>query len=209
MTQRDIPIQPDESDEVRALRRLAAIAGWCVTHTTDGAHITNSLHKVKATNGKGRAVDLADRRGSSSNSAWLLAINEAVLRLVPLSMISELIYGGDNNVCVKNGRIVDGDVVYSAKDEDGLTTMEKHLNHVHFAVILGFTYNGSQEVAVPDNDPNLPDIVGPVEFAIAGSDANGVCQGYYIFSHATGELHSFGPGAKFYGRSEVTKLVAT
>lgn len=201
----DVPIQANESDEVRALRALAGIAGWCVKHTTDGGHVKGSLHKVKATNGTGRAVDLADRRGPSWNSTWLLAINEAVLHLVPLSMISELIYGGDGAVCVKNGRIVDGHATY------GDVGMAAHLNHVHFAVIPGFTYNGSQEVAtpMPDDDPNAPNITGPVQLAIAGFNQNGVCQGYYIFSHATGELHSFGPGAVFYGRSEVTKLVTS
>jgi hypothetical protein len=199
--QPDIPIQPDESDEVRALRQLAAIAGWCVTHTTDGSHTASSLHKVEATNGIGRAVDLADRRGASSNSDWLLAINEAVLRLVPLSMISELIYGGPDCVCVKNGRVVNGLAVY------GATVMAEHDNHVHLAVIAGFVYNGSQEVLVPD-DPALPNIVGPVEIAVL-CNSNGDCTGYFIFSHATGELHSFGPGARFYGRSEVTKLVTS
>jgi hypothetical protein len=203
--QPDVAVQANESDEVRALRQLAAIAGWCVTATTNGAHAENSLHKVKATNGYGRAVDLASRTAAGWDTEALLRINEAVLQLLPLSMISELIYAGIGGICVKNGRLVDGYAVY------GPLVMAAHHNHVHLGVIPGFTYNGSQEVAhpMPDNDPNLPDIVGPVAFAIAGSDSNGVCQGYYIFSHATGELHSFGPGAKFYGRSEVTKLVAT
>jgi hypothetical protein len=177
---------------------LAGIAGWCVTSTTGGSHADKSLHYVKATNGKGRAVDLASRTGPG-DVAGLLAINEQIIQLIPLSMISELIFAG--GVCVKNGRIVDGTKVF------GATVMAAHNNHNHLAVIEGFTYNGSQEVAVPDNNPDLPDIVGPVQFAIAGADQNGICQGYYIFSHATGELHSFGPGAKFYGRSEVTKLV--
>lgn len=202
MTLPDVAAQPNESDEVRAQRALAGVAGWRVVHTTDGKHAAHSIHKVKATNGVGRAIDLGDRRGPSSSSTWLLDINEAVLRLVPLSMIVELIYGGDGNVCVKNGRIVDGYAVY------GADVMAAHLNHVHFAVIEGFIYNGSQEVTTPmPDDPNLPDIVGPVQFATAGFGPDGVCTGYYIFSHATGELHGFGPGAKFYGRSEVTKLV--
>lgn len=199
--QTDTPVRPDESDEDRALRVLARVAGWCVTSTTGPGHDDHSLHYVEATNGVGRAVDFADRRGPSSNSEWLLAINEAVIRLVPISMIAELIYGGPGAICVKDGRRVDGRVVYSS-------VIAAHQNHVHLAVIGGFAYNGSQEIPMPD-DPNLPNIVGPVEFAIAGSDANGVCQGYYIFSHATGELHSFGPGARFYGRSEVTKLVTS
>lgn len=198
--QQDTPERSDESDEVRALRALAGIAGWAVTSTTGGTHSPTSLHFAPATNGRGRAVDLASRVGPG-DVGGLIAINEQIIQLIPLSMISELIFSG--GVCVKNGRIVDGMKTY------GLTTMSAHGNHNHLAVVEGFTYNGSQEVAVNDNDPSLPDIVGPVQFATAGSDANGVCQGYYIFSHATGELHSFGPGARFYGRSEVTKLVTS
>lgn len=192
MTQRDISVQKNETPVTAALRRLAGIAGWAVMHTTDGGHTKTSYHYV------GRAVDLAAREGPGVDTTRLLAIDEAVIQLVPLSMISELIYSGPDNVCVQNGRIVNGMSVY------GPDVMSRHHNHVHLAVVAGFTYNGSQEVAVPDNDPNLPDITGPVQFAVAGSDADGNCTGYYIFSQKTGELHSFGPGAKFYGRSEVT-----
>ena len=196
MTQRDIAVQPGETAVTAALRTLAGIMGWAVMHTTDGGHTKTSYHFV------GRAVDLADRAGPGWDSEALLGINEQVIQVLPLSMISELIYSGPGNVCVKNGRIVSGLAVY------GPDVMSRHHNHVHLAVVDSFTYNGSQEVTVPDNDPTLPDITGPVDFAIAGSDQDGVCQGYYIFSHATGELHSFGPGARFYGRSEVVKLVA-
>lgn len=198
MTQRDIAVQPDETEVTAALRRLAGIMGWAVMHTTDGAHSATSYHF------SGRAVDLAGRSGPGWDSSELLAINEGIVQVVPLSMIAELIYSGPGNVCVKRGRIVDGLAAY------GPAVMSRHHNHVHFAVIDTFTYNGSQEVAPPmPDDPNLPDIVGPVQFATAGFGPDGVCTGYYIFSHATGELHSFGPGAKFYGRSEVTKLVTS
>lgn len=197
--QADAPVRADESDEVRALRRLAGLAGWCVSSTTGGTHAPRSLHFAPGTNGKGRAVDLADRRGPSSSSNWLLAINEAVVRLLPLSFISELIYGGPNNFCVKNGRRVDGRAVY------GAAGMDAHRNHVHLAVTLGFTYNGTENPTMPD-DPNLPNIVGPVSLEVLQNQA-GDCTGYFIFSHATGELHSFGPGAKFHGRSEVVRLI--
>lgn len=193
--QQDTPVRADESDEVRALRQLARVAGWCVTSTTGGGHAPRSLHYAAATNGKGRAVDLADRRGPSSNSEWLLAINEEVIRLVPLPLISELIYGGDRAICVKNGRRVNGNAVY------GPTTMRAHLNHVHFAVVPGFDYTTTEEPAMP-NDPTIPDIRGPVEFHPIVS-ADGQCTGYYIFSPMTGEIHAWGDGARFYGRSEV------
>lgn len=197
MAQRDIAVQPGETPVTAALRQLAGIMGWAITATTNGAHTKTSYHY------SGRAVDLAARSGPGVDTSELLAINEGVIQVVPLSMISELIYGGPGNVCVKNGRIVSGLAVY------GADVMSRHRDHVHLAVIETFTYNGAQEVTMPDNDPNLPDITGPVQFATAGFNQDGVCQGYYIFSHATGELHSFGPGAQFYGRSEVTKLVQT
>lgn len=192
MTQVDTPVRNDESDEVAALRRLAGIAGWCVTSTTGGTHSPTSLHYAEATNGKGRAVDLADRRGPSTSSEWLLAINEQIIRLLPLSMISELIYGGPGGFCVKNGVRVDGRVVYSS-------VIDAHRNHIHLAVVLGFTYNGGSPV--PD-DPTIPNIRGPVELhVVVGPD--GKATGYYIFSPATGEIHAWGEGAVFYGRSEV------
>lgn len=199
MTQRDIPVQPGETAVTAALRRLAGIMGWAVMHTTDGAHSATSYHYAKA---GARAVDLAARSGPGWDSSELLAINEGIIQVVPLSMISELIYSGPGNVCVRNGRIVDGAVAY------GPVVMGRHHDHVHLAVVATFTYNGSQEVTVPDNDPNLPDIVGPVHLSVL-FDAAGICTGYFIFSYATGELHSFGPGARFHGRSEVVRLVAT
>lgn len=200
MTQRDTPVRSDESDEVRALRALAGIAGWCVTSTTGGTHAVRSLHFAPATNGRGRAVDLASRTGPG-DIAGMMDINEQVIQLIPLSMISELIFAG--GVCVKDGRIVEGAKVF------GATTMAAHNNHVHLGVVEGFQYNGTEEVVEPmanANDPNLPDITGPVDLSVL-FNSNGDCTGYFIFSHATGELHSFGPGAKFHGRSEVVKLV--
>lgn len=196
MAQPDTAVLPDESDEVRSLRRLARLAGWCVTSTTGGNHSARSLHYVLATNGRGRAVDLADRRGPSSNSPWLLAINEAIIRLVPLPLISELIYGGEGSICVKAGRRVDGSVAYSS-------VIDAHQNHIHFAVVPGFNYTVTPEVPAPmPDDPTIPNIRGPVEFHPI-VDANGQATGYYIFSPTTGEIHAWGPGAKFYGRSEV------
>lgn len=196
MTQRDIAVQPGETKVTAALRKLATVMGWAVTSTTNGAHSQTSYHY------SGRAIDLAAQSGPGVNTSELLEINESVIQFVPLSMISELIYSGPGNVCVKDGHIVTGLKAF------GPTIMGRHHDHVHLAVVATFTYNGSQEVAVPDNDPNLPDIVGPVQLEVL-FNSNGECTGYFIFSHATGELHSFGPGARFYGRSEVTKLVTS
>lgn len=199
MTQRDIAIQPGETPVTAALRTLAGLMNWAVTSTTNGAHSKTSHHY------SGRAVDLAARSGPGVDTSELLAINEGIVQVLPLSMISELIYGGPGNVCVKNGRIVAGLDVY------GPVVLGRHRNHVHLAVVPTFTYSGSQEVIKPmavTNNPDLPDIVGPVQLSVL-FDQSGTCTGYFIFSEATGELHGFGPGAKFHGRSEVVKLVAT
>lgn len=58
-----------------------------------------------------------------------------------------------------------------------------------------------EDKTVPD-DPNLPNLTGPVELHLVVS-AEGKCTGYYVFSPATGELHTHGPGAPYHGRSEV------
>ena len=199
MAQRSIPVQKGETSVTVALRTFADIMGWAVTSTTNGAHSKTSHHY------SGRAVDLAARSGPGRDTSELLAINEGIVQVLPLSMVSELIYSGPGNVCVKNGRIVDGLAAY------GRTVMGRHHDHVHLAVVPNFTYNGSQEVAKPmavTNNPDLPDIVGPVQLSVLQNQA-GECTGYFIFSHATGELHGFGPGARFHGRSEVTKIVET
>lgn len=189
MTQRSIPVQQGETKVTEALRRLADLMGWAVTSTTNGAHSKTSHHY------SGRAVDLAAMSGPGRNTSELLAINEGIVRVLPLSMITELIYSGPDNVCVKDGRIIDGRRVY------GPVVMSRHADHVHLAVIDSFTYNGTLEESMADdpNLPNLPDIMG---FYPVVNTATGVATGYYILAK-DGQLHAFGPGAQFYGRSEV------
>lgn len=177
MAQQDVPVQANESDEVRALRKLAAIAGWCVTATTNGIHAENSLHKIQATNGYGRAVDLADKSGAGWDTGELLRINEQVLQLLPLSMISELIYAGAGGICVKNGRIMDCATVY------GPVVLAAHHNHVHLAVIAGFVYQGGP---VPD-DPNRINVDAP----ITGIAATPTGKGYWLVG-ADGGVFAFG-----------------
>jgi hypothetical protein len=188
MTNRDVPLQPGETAVTAALRSLAGVMGWAVMHTTDGAHSATSYHYPRA---GARAVDLAARSGPSWDSDELLAINEGIIRVLPLSMISELIYSGPGNICVKNGKVIAG---------YGADVMSRHHNHVHLAVIATFTYNGG--TPVPPDDPTIPNIRGPVELHVI-VDANGHATGYYIFSPTTGEIHAWGEGAKYYGRSEV------
>ena len=188
MTQRDTPVRPDESDEVDALRTLARIGGWCVTSTTGGTHAPLSLHYVRATNGRGRAADYASRAGPN-DVAGLLAINDQIIQTVPLSMIAELIFAG--GVCVKNGRIVDGQNVY------GATVMAAHNNHNHLAVIEGFTYNGGSPM--PDDDPNRPNSNAP----ITGMAATPTGKGYWLCA-ADGGVFAFGD-APFLGNVEYVK----
>jgi hypothetical protein len=149
MTQTSIPVQPHETAVTAALRTLAAVAGWCVTATTNGQHATSSLHYV------GRAVDLASLAGPGTDTAQLLDINHAVMHLLPLSMISELIYAEAGAICVHDGKIVDGLAVYGAE------TMHQHHNHVHLGVIPTFTYSGPAPPALAPAPAPQPTI-GPV-----------------------------------------------
>jgi hypothetical protein len=149
MSQRDIPIQPGETKVTAALRTLAGVMGWAVTSTTNGAHTQTSYHY------SGRAVDLAARSGPGVATSELLAINEGIVQVLPLSMITELIYGGPGNVCVKNGRIVAGLAAY------GRTVLERHRDHVHIAVVSDFRYNGPEVKPMPADDPNRQNLNAP------------------------------------------------
>lgn len=152
--------------------------------STPGVHTPTSYHYRQGTDGVGLAIDLAEPT-PTQNTPGLLRIFAAFGAVE--SSLAELIYAGAP-YNIKDGRRVPRYAVSA------------HWNHVHVAVPRG-TFLPQGEFIVPD-DPNLPNITGPVQFHPC-VDSNGVCQGYYIFSEKTGELHSFGPGAKFYGRSEV------
>ena len=174
MTQRDIPVQPGETPVTAALRVFAELMGWCVTSTTNGAHTSRSYHYV------GRAVDLASTEGPGVDTVQLLAINETIIRTLPLSMIRELIYGGPGNVCVQNGRIIDGMSVY------GPAVLARHRNHVHLAVIDDFTYN-TPEVPVPADDPNRINLNAP----IVGIATTPTGKGFFLAT-ADGGVFAFG-----------------
>lgn len=173
MTQRDVAVQADETPVTAALRRLAGIMGWAVMHTTDGGHSATSYHYV------GRAVDLAARAGPGVDTSALLTINDQVIQAVPLSMISELIYSGPGNTCVKNGRVVDGLAAY------GPAVMSRHHNHVHLAVIATFAYSGGSDM--PVDDPNRANVNAP----IVGMAATPTGKGYWLVS-ADGGVFAFG-----------------
>lgn len=180
MSQTSIPVQPNETAVTAALRQLAGIAGWCVTATTNGHHAQSSLHYV------GRAVDLADPGGPGYDTTQLLAINDQVLRILPLSMISELIYAGPGNICVQNGRLVSGLSVY------GPATMSEHHDHVHLGVIPTFCYSGG---TVPD-DPNRPNSSAPITGIAMSPSGHG-----YVLCAADGGVFAFGD-AEFHGSAE-------
>lgn len=175
LMQANIAIQtnPPETAVTAALRRLAGTANWCVTHTTDGGHAKGSLHYA------GRAVDLADFSGPGVDTPQLLAINLAVIKALPLSQISELIYAGPGGaVCVKNGLILDGkNGRPTALAVYGTDTMSIHHNHVHLGVPANFTWT-APPISLPEakmrvlshvaahHRPGFP----PEQFAIMAAD---------------------------------------
>lgn len=57
-----------------------------------------------------------------------------------------------------------------------------------------------EDQAVADN-PELHNIEGPLQLQIMFDQA-GECTGYAILSVMTGELHGYGPGWRYWGRSE-------
>lgn len=149
---------------------------------TPGVHATGSYHYRPGTGGTGLAADLAGLT-PSANSPSLLGIFNQLAQVG--GQLAELIYSGAP-YSIKNGRRVPRYAI------------DAHWNHVHVAVPLGTIL---KEPVMPD-DPNMPNITYPVEFhPVVNSD--GVCQGYYLFSVKTGEIHAYGPGAPFYGRSEI------
>lgn len=167
MAQQDIAVQtdPPETATTAALRALAASAGWCVAHTTDGKHAETSLHYV------GRAVDLASFDGPGVDTPQLAAIAAGVVALVPLPLISELIWAGPAARYVKDGRLVDGLAAYGAE------TLAGHHNHVHLAVVPGFTFTSP----IPE--------VPPMTVQVAAAFAY---EGGYVVILTTGQVYAFG-----------------
>lgn len=178
--QPSIPIQPNESDEVRALRKLADLMGWSVRSTNNGDHSANSLHKEPGTNGIGLAVDLAALSGPSADSPSLLAIDLSLANGPMAPLIAELIYAGRGNICMKNGVVVDGIRFY------GTVTMSEHHNHVHLGVHKGFTYN-----TPPSEEPE-------VAKAIVAAFPTNTNKGYWLIDDE-GHVFAFGDAQWFGG----------
>lgn len=166
---------------------------FVVTATVNHSTLTSSgyvsNHVKQGTDGQGLAVDFAERWGGGSDAPGLAAIYQALLPLAP--HCAELIYAGPGGGFWKNGVRVGP---YAAAD---------HHDHVHIAVPLGFIAAPLQRsIPTMPDDPNLPNIQGPCSFHPI-FDSAGHCTGYYIFGTKSGEVHAFGPGTQYYGRSEV------
>ena len=192
MAQRDAPVQPNESRELHALRVMARVMGWCVYSANSGGHSGRSYHFAKGTDGVGRAADLVDPAGPGWDSEQLLRINEEIIQFIPLPLIKELIYSGPGGICVKNGRVVVGLAAF------GRAVMDRHHNHNHLAVELGFTYN-TPEVYMPADDPNRINVNAP----IVGMAATPTGKGYWLVA-ADGGIFAFGD-AGFFGNVEYVK----
>ena len=173
-----------------------------VTDINGPGHAAGSYHYAKGTGGDGLAVDFAGAVPGVNQTTIIQMGN--IWRALALvgHQLAELIHQGPGiTQAIKNGRRVDAATAY------GATTWADHYDHVHVAVPRGIFLTPMshplgtlQGDAMPD-DPNTPNITGPIEFHPL-VDSSGHCTGYFYFSPKTGELHSFGPGAQFYGRSE-------
>lgn len=133
----------------------------------------------------GLAVDFAGPR-PSQNSPQLLAIYKALLPLAGIA--EELLYGGAGGALWRDGQ-----------QFTSASLKASHQDHVHVAVPRGWRY---QEVPPMPDDPTIPNLQGGLFGFYPLVDAAGKCQGY-IFVSKTGELHGWGPGWTYFGRSEV------
>lgn len=192
------------SREVQAILAYVESSGlpYRVTDVNGPGHTAGSYHYAKGTGGDGLAVDFAGviPGVTAVTEVQMAAIYRAFLDVA--HQLAELIYSGAGVThAIKNGKRVDGQTYY------GPLTWADHRDHVHVAVPRGIFLTPlshplrTMEVVMAD-DPNLPNINGPATFHPVINTTTGECTGYYIFSPETVELHSFGPGAKWYGRSE-------
>jgi len=192
------------SREAQALIDYVESTGlpYRVTDVNGPGHAQGSYHYAKGTDGVGLAVDFAGVTPGVTpvTVAQMGDIYRAFLLVA--AQLAELIHNGPGiTQAVKDGRRVDGATCY------GATTWADHFDHVHVAVPRGVFLTpmshpiGTLEGGVMADNPDLPNIEGPLQFQ-AFADQNGICTGYAIFSVKTGELHGYGPGWKYYGRSE-------
>lgn len=175
-----------------------------VTDITGTGHAPGSYHYATGTGGVGLAVDLAGVLPgvTAITAAQMVDLYRALRNVAP--QLAELIHAGPGiTQAVKNGRLVDGPAAF------GPATWSDHRDHIHVAVPRGTFLTPlshplrTLEVPVVPDDPNLPNLPD-IKWFIPVVSSTGECTGYYIVS-ADGQLHAFGPGAKYYGRSEVVR----
>lgn len=191
MTQREAPVQPNESRELHALRVMARLMGWTVYSANSGGHSGTSYHYAEGTDGIGLAVDLVDPEDPGHDSEALDLINSQIIRFVPLPLIKELIYSADDAINVHNGKIVP--VTFWPK-----AVRERHHDHNHLAVAKGFTYNSPEEF-MPADDPNRVNVNAP----ITGITATPTGKGYWLVG-MDGGVYAFGD-AGYFGNVEYVK----
>jgi hypothetical protein len=154
-----------------------------VGQTTGGRHTSTSYHYA------GQARDYG--RSNSDLRGILAALLPHATG--PAAPIVEL-FGLD--VYCKNGRRI--------TPSAGLR--DSHQDHVHVALRPGgalpvpLPLEHKEDQAVADN-PEIHNIEGPLQIHVL-ADQEGNCTGYAIFSISTGELHGYGPGWRYWGRSE-------
>ena len=157
---------------------------------TPSVHSPDSRHYQPGTGGKGLAVDFAGPKRGDTQA--MFAIYRALMSQA--YRLRELIFWAPGVDLLARHRTR---VVPSAYDP---TVLAAHRNHVHVSVDKG-TFLEPPEVPVPD-DETLPNLVDLKFFVPIVNPATGLATGYYMVS-STGEVHGHGPGAQYFGRSEV------
>lgn len=174
-----------------------------VSDISGPGHATGSYHYAPGTGGVGLAVDLAGAVPgvTPTTVAQMGGIYRALLTVA--SHLAELIHNGPGTgTAIHNGRPVDGATFY------GPVTWADHHDHVHVAVPRGTFLEplshppGTVQEGPMADDPNLPNLPDIAGFYPVVNTTTGECTGYYILAK-DGELHAYGPGAPYYGRSEV------
>lgn len=198
MTAREQGVVVAFSIEVQGM--VALVRSFGLPHrvtdvNTPGVHSASGYHYKDGTGGNGLAIDLAwttpyaiDPIGARVGMLAICKALEPYERQMAELICSHLPYS------VKDGRRVPRYAVSS------------HWDHIHMAVsrttCLTHIAIPTEVIVVPD-DPNIPNITGPIEFHPVINHQTGECRGYYLVSLKTGEIHAWGPGAVYYGRSEV------
>jgi hypothetical protein len=137
-----------------------------VSQTTGGKHKPNSLHY------DGRARDY----GVSNSDLPAVMLMLRPYAIGPDHIIEEL-FG--LSLYIDSGKIFAPTKALYASHQD----------HVHVGLRAGRLLPIPEKVPMPADNPDLPNIEGPLSFHPIADDLGNVV-GYYIFSVSTGELHA-------------------